>query len=181
MRLHISIIFAPLLLSACDLSGAPLPIKAPPSCDSERMVEGWTVTAGVERARDDDSLIGKWEARRSYSTFFELRITYDTRENAEPFLQVWHDYKTGEFLMRLTERSQFRMYLDAQYAVTRGTLPPGAFDIISRRPVRIEHTSHTNKWSVYQTSGLPEAIVEAQADLEAAKQLLSAGKCSPKK
>lgn len=173
-----AIILAPLLLAAaCDPSVAPLAAGVQPSCESARTVEGWTVTAGVEKGPSDDVIISKWEARRLFSTHFELRVTYDTSENPEPFLQVWHDYKSGEFVMRLTDDSQFGMALDAKFAVTPGTLPSGAFELISRQPVRIEHTSHTNKWSVYETRGLPEAIGEAIVDLEAAKQLLTDGKC----
>ena len=173
-----AIILAPLLLAAaCDPSVAPSATGGQSSCEGARTVEGWAVTAGLEKGPTDEIIISRWEARRLFSTHFELRVTYDTSENSEPFLQVWHDYKSGEFVMRLTDNSQFGMALDAQFAVTPGTLPPGAFELISRQPVRIEHTSHTNKWSVYETSGLPEAIGEAIVDLEAAKQLLTEGKC----
>jgi len=80
--------------------------------------------------------------------------------------------------MRLEGDKHFRMMLDSRYAVTRGTFPDGVFELISRQPVRIEHTSHANKWSVYQTDGLPDAIAVATADLADLKRKLAAGECS---
>ena len=80
--------------------------------------------------------------------------------------------------MRLEGDKHFRMMLDSRYAVTRGTFPDGAFELISKQPVRIEHTSHTNKWSVYQTDDLPEAIAAATAELAGLNQKLAAGECS---
>ncbi len=166
-----------LFIAACDQSAAPLNPDTRPSCDSERIVEGWIVTAGLEKTYSGDVIVNKWEARRNFSTYFALSIAYDTSEGSAPFLKIWHDYKSGEFVMRLEDYTQFRMTLSAQYAVTPGTLPAGFFEQISRRPVRIEHTSHTNKWSVFETSGLPEAIVAAKSDLDAAKRKLANGEC----
>lgn len=166
-----------LLVAACDQPGSQLIPDARPSCESERTVEGWTVTAGREKAHSGDMDVKKWEARRNFSTHFGLRITYDTSEGPAPFLQIWHDYTSGEFVMRLEDDSHFRMKLSAQYAVSSGTLPAGVFEQISRQPVRIEHTSHTNKWTVYETRGLPEAITAAKVDLEAVGRRLIDGEC----
>lgn len=167
---------AAISIAACDQVNMPASMTKP-TCASERAVEGWTVTASLEKSPSGDALLNKWEAKRNYSTFFGLRITFDTSVSAAPFLQVWHDYKTGEFLMRFEDFTHFRLQLDARYAVSYGVLPDAAFKEISRRPVRIEHTSHTNKWTVYTTDGLPEAIAAAIADLDSMKQRLTAGEC----
>lgn len=164
-------------LSACDQSGELLNAGARPTCDSERTVEGWTITASLERIPSSDMIASKWEVRRIYSTQFGLRVVYDTSEGAAPSLQIWHDYKSGEFVMRLEGDAHFRMRLNAQYAVSSAPLPSTVFEQISREPVRIEHTSSTNKWRVYETTGLPEAIAAAEADLEAAKSWLANGEC----
>ncbi len=174
---HAAFAAAALLIASCEELEEKLLTDARPSCDSERIVDGWAVAAGVGKASSGDALINKWEARRNFSAHFGLRISYDTSEGPAPFLQIWHDYKSGEFVMRLADGSHFRLMLRDQYAVSSAPMSASVFEDVSRYALRIEHTSNTNKWSVYKTTGLPEAIAAAQADLDSAKRRLSDRDC----
>lgn len=161
-------------VAACDDVG----LSALPSCDTERAVAGWTVSAGLEQSEPGGALINKWEARRNFSTHFGIRIAYDTSKRPEPYLKIWHNYKAGDFTMRLQDGAHLTTRLRANYAVTSTALRPVDFDYLKSQPVRIEHTSHTNKWSVYETDGLPEAIAAGEADLAEAKQRLADRGCA---
>lgn len=164
-------------LAGCDQISLASDKGSLPACEIEEAVETWAVAARLEKTEGGE-IAEFWEARRNFSTFFGLRVTYDSKADPAPSLLIWHDYKSGEFVMRLDDNAHFRMLLDARYAVTSGTLPPGVFELISRKPVRIEHTSHTNKWSVYETDGLPAAIAAATAALGSLKKRSADGECA---
>lgn len=171
-------VIAALCVTACDnvdLSALPGSL---PACDSAREVEGWTVTAGLEKTSSETVFVQKWEARRNYSTHFGIRITYDTGERPEPYLQIWHNYKTGGFAMPLADGAQLTTRLNANYAVTPTVLRPIDFDYLKSQPVRIEHTTHDGKWRVYETDGLPEAIAAGETDLAEANRKLTDRECA---
>ena len=174
---HAAFAAAALLIASCEELEEKLLTDARPLCDSERIVEGWAVTASVGKTASDSEIYNKWEVRRNFSAHFGLRISYDTSDGPAPFLQIWHDYKSGDFVMRLADGSHFRLMLRDQYAVSSAPMPESVFEDVSRYALRIEHTSNTNKWSVYRTTGLPEAIAAAHADLDSAKRRLSDGDC----
>ena len=166
-----------LCVTGCDeVSLSALPGMLP-ACDSTREVEGWTVTAGLEKVVSGDMFVQKWEARRNFSTHFGIRITYDTSERPAPHLQIWHNYKTGDFTMRLEDGAQLTTRLNANYAITSTALRPVDFKYLKSQPVRIEHTTHAGKWRVYQTDGLPEAIAAGETDLATANQKLTNREC----
>ncbi len=136
-----------------------------PQCESERDVAGWTVTAGLTPEKSGSLLVHKWETARNFSTHFGLRVTYDTSEDQEPTLQIWHNYKSGAFAMQMPDRRSFTVPLSTDYAVTKANVPPQVIAYLRTTPALIEHTHSGNKWARYRTEGLPEAIEAAESDL----------------
>lgn len=162
----------------CDEISDRISSMSLPGCDGQREVAGWEVTSGLEKTSASDFLISKWEASRDYSTFFGIRITYDTSQSPTPQLKIWQDYKSGNFTMRFPDGSQLTTSLNANYASTTVSLREIDVITLGSEPIRIEHTSHTGKWEVYQTDGLPTAIAAGKADLELAKEKLSNKECA---
>lgn len=169
---------AAICLGGCDAINTLTDQETPAPCASARRLEGWEVSASVARDPSSELLVKRWETEQRFSTWFAVSFVLDTAEGPQPFLLIRHDYKSGEFVLRLKEKTHLRIPLKAQFAVSAGPLPPDVLDEIKDHPMQIEHTDHTGKWSVYQTTGLPEAIKAAEFDLETAKQKFAAGECS---
>lgn len=146
-------------------------------CASERDVAGWTVSAALVSAPSDNLVFKKWVAAKSFSTFFVVRLTYDTSQSPKPFLAFRNDYKSGEFVVRMPDGTALSGPLKANVAITTAALRDEDLDTLTREPVQIEHTSNEGKWRVYQTKGLPEALNAAQSDLAALEATLSDRKC----
>lgn len=55
---------------ACDQINERMLSASLPSCESQREVAGWDVTAGLEKTNGSDVPINKWKVSRDFSTFF---------------------------------------------------------------------------------------------------------------
>ena len=176
--LGISLSGAMLATVSCDEIGERISSMSLPGCDSQRTVAGWQVTSGLNRTGDDHFIISKWEASRDFSTFFGVRMTYNTSQSPTPYLRIWHDYKSGDVTIRFPEGAQLSTSLNARYATTTISIDEIYAEAFSRHVLQIEHTSHAGKWQVHQTNGLPKAIAAAKADLEIAKKNLDEKNCA---
>jgi len=166
------------LIALCRTAGARLPWSKP-ACRMETSAGGWAITAELARAEPGGLLVSKWQTRHDYAHHFGLRVTLDTNENPEPILQLWHNYKNGDFRMTLPDNGVISTSLDSRYAITEVPLRPIDFDLLRSQPVRFEYTSPDIKWSVHHTDGLPEAIAKAEASLARLKQQDEHGDCAP--
>ncbi len=150
----------------CEELGDRIKTMSLPDCKSERDVAGWNVSTGLDKDSTGEFLISKWEVSRDYDSFFGIRVAYDTSYSPIPYLKVWHDYKSGNFAIRFPDGAQLVTPLDASYPVSTVRLRTQDADSLAAQPVRIEHTSHTGKWKVYHTVGLPDAMSATKQDLE---------------
>ena len=174
-----AIITASLLgLTACDELREWTASTSLPGCDSQREVAGWNVTTGLARTDSSKLVSSKWKASRDFSTFFGIRIVQDTSKGPAPYLEVWHDYKAGTFIMHLGDGARLSAELDGNFAVTTARLREIDAVTLGARPVRIEHISHDSNWKVYQTTGLPDAIAAAKEDLGLARKKLEGKECA---
>ncbi len=165
-------------LVACDELSDRIDSISLPKCGSERDIGGWTVTTGLDQDTTGEYLISKWEASRNFDAFFGLRVTYDSSYSPIPYLQVWHDYKSGNFAIHFPDGAQLNTPLDANFAVSTIRLRARDVDALAAQPIRVEHTSHTGKWNVYKTEGLPEALAASGDDLENTTKSFNDGNCS---
>lgn len=165
-------------IAAKGSAAAQLPAIFRPPCTSERGLAGWKVTAGVAKSSAAGLMIGKWEASRQFSADFGFRVALDTSEGADPFLLVWHNYKRGDFTMRLPDGTSFSAILKSANALTQLNVPPQIIAALRAAPVGIEHTSAGGKWDRYKTDGLPGAIVACEADLATLREQLDDRKCA---
>lgn len=165
-------------MTACDQANFERLPGFAPACTSEREIDGWIVGSSLAREDSGGGVISKWEASRDFSTHFGIRIAYDTSFGPTPFLKIWHNYKSGDFSMNMPDGSTLSTRLSANYATS--TTPMRESDIESLRtaPVKVEHTNHEGKWTVYETTGLPEAMKAGEDDLALQKQRLDKGECT---
>lgn len=167
--------------AACGGAGAQTLPWLLPSCDSEREVSGWTVTAGLVEDRSSRLLISKWEAAHDYTADFGLSVSYDTSDSTVPSLLVRHNHRGGDFTTRLPNGASFTAPLSANYSVTQLSVPPEVIDHFRTAPLVVEYYNPGGKWNRYETKGLPEAIAAAEADLAAAKERLNGKQCKAKR
>lgn len=149
-----------------------------PLCKSARSVAGWSVTASLTIAETGDLLVSQWEASRNFDTHFGLRVMYDTSDSPDPKLKIWHNYKSGDFTMRLPDGRSFTVPVSSNFAVTQANTPAEVISYLREAPVRIEYTAAAGNWSKYRTEGLPDAIAAAEEELALLKEKQGAKTCA---
>ncbi|MEZ5894008.1 MAG: hypothetical protein R3C58_12810 [Parvularculaceae bacterium] len=175
---------ASIFCAADATSGGALAQKLPwllPSCDSERGVSGWIVTASLVEEKSSRLIISKWEASHDYSSDFGLSISYDTSDSTIPSVLVHHNHRGGDFTMRLHGGASFTAPLSANYSVTQLSVPQEVIDNLRAAPLFVEYYNSGDKWNRYETVGLPQAIIAAEADLALAKERLGRKECKANK
>ncbi|WP_395075668.1 hypothetical protein [Hyphococcus sp.] len=173
---------AAISLGAIVFTSAPVAAQQLPGqkplCESEREVDGWIVKAALAAEQSGDLVISKWEASRKFSTHFGFGVTFDSSANPQPTLEIWHNYKSGEFTMHNPDGTAFNVLLRSDYASTTANVPQQVIAFLRNTPVQIEHIRSGGKWTKYQTEGLPGAIAAAKADLTLAKDKLRKKECT---
>ena len=172
--------FGSFVLACAPAAAQKLPGQKP-LCESEREAAGWSVTASLDAERSGELLIGKWDVSRTFSTHFGFGVVYDSSANPQPVLEIWHNYKSGEFTMQNPDGTAFNVLLRSDYASTSANVPAQVIAYLRRSAVQIEHIHSGGKWATYQTEGLPDALAAADDDLAALKEMHSAGECTTNK
>ena len=164
--------------AACEQIEEIVEARSLPKCESQQTIEDWNVVTSLHSDESGEYVIRKWETSKNYSTFFGLRVIYDSSKSPVPSLGIWHDYKSGDFVMWFSDRSVLRTTLDSKFALTTLSLRDIDVETLGSKSVRIEHTAQDGTWSVYETDGLPAALKQAQSEVETALARHSNKECA---